>query len=129
MWKPCANSTPISARAASTLSFSTLSATVRTPMMPPMRWMVSTIAKSMGSVLMLRMNAPSIFRKSMGRLRRYENEDMPLPKSSSAIGQPRARSRVISAEACARFATAAVSVSSMPSWPALRVFAARQSAM
>ena len=61
--------------------------------------MVSTMAKSMGSVSILRMNAPSIFRKSMGRLRRYANDDMPLPKSSSAMGQPIARSRAISSEA------------------------------
>ncbi len=67
-----------------TSALSTFSAMVATCMARPILAMASTMLRSTGSVATWAANWPSILRKSTGRVLRYENDDTPLPKSSSA---------------------------------------------
>src|SRR6185436_8376975 len=62
MKMPCAYSTPMSARQASTSAVSTRSATVLMPIARPICVMASTMLRSTWSVVTFWMNCPSIFR-------------------------------------------------------------------
>ena len=69
-----------------------------------------TMAWLTGSVSMSRMKLPSILMMSIGRFFRYANDDMPTPKSSSAVLQPTWRSCSMKRATRDRLRTATVSV-------------------
>ncbi len=71
-----------------------------------------TIDSERASLRMSRTKLPSIFSVVTGSWRRYESDDSPVPKSSSATPQPIRRRRRMRTSARPMFATVAFSVSS-----------------
>src|ERR1700681_2106516 len=93
-------------------SVSTYSATVVSDMARASCAIACTIDSARGSLSTSRTKLPSILSMPIGSVRRYASELRPVPKSSSAILQPRLRSRRISTSGRFRLPMAALSVSS-----------------
>ena len=74
--------------------------------------MARTMDSARGSRITSRTKLPSIFNMVSGSSRKYDSEESPVPKSSSAMPQPSARSLRIRSVARLTLATAVFSVSS-----------------